>query len=197
MQDPALSAYGSGRAGSPFGGDRRDSTPPTPEQLMASNSSLHTRVGELELINKLYCDRVQQLELSDANAKHEQEMSRQEVAQLRAEIDARSQTETQMREQLEESHRRENNLKRRLDELELELEAKVAEAATATAVAATAAAAASNPSPTLDSISDPEPTAEQSPTDTPDAGEEDNGPPAKRTKLLDEPEANPEADAEP
>lgn len=207
----SLSAYGAG--GSPLSGDRRDSNPPSFEQLMSTNSSLHTRVGELELINKLYSDRVQQLELSDANSRHEQDLARQEVAQMRADLDATSKSEAQLREQLEDSHRRENSLKRRLDDLELELEAKVTEAATATAAAATAAAAVSNPSPTPapswaapehadEPAAEPttEPTAEPmvepaadlstdpALTETPDAVEED-GPPAKRAKLSDEPEA--------
>ncbi|KAL2111690.1 hypothetical protein VUR80DRAFT_9537 [Thermomyces stellatus] len=200
VNDPALasslSAYGAGRAPSPIG-DRRDSTPQTTEQLMASNSSLNTRVGELELINKLYSDRVQQLELSDANSKHEQEVARQEVAQLRAELEAKSKTEAQLREQLEDSHRREKNLKRRLDELELELEAKVAEAATATAAAATAAAAVSDPSPAFAPAESwaPEPAEDPNAAETVDALEDDTEPAAKRAKLSDEPEAGQEGES--
>lgn len=157
---------------------------------MASNSSLNTRVGELELINKLYSDRVQQLELSDANSKHEQEVARQEVAQLRADLEMKTNLETQLREQLDDSHRRENSLKRRLDELELELEAKVAEAATATAAAATAAAAASSgPSPDSVDAWVAEPAADSLAPNTEDVPDNDAEPPAKKPKLSDEPEA--------
>ena len=76
------------------------------EQLVASNASLHTRVGELELINKLYHDRVTQLEAEAAANKAVQDQS-QDLQRLLDET----------RKQLEDCHRRENNLKRRLDEL--------------------------------------------------------------------------------
>ncbi|PKS09097.1 hypothetical protein jhhlp_003711 [Lomentospora prolificans] len=193
IQDPSLAsslaAYGStGRAPSPLNGDRpRDSTPPTAEQLLATNSSLHTRVGELELINKLYSDRVQQLELSDASAKHEQELSRQEVAQLRADLEAKSKMETQLREQLDDSHRRENSLKRRLDELEIELDAKTAAIAAASAAATAAAATAivtdsvpiQSPAPAPATTSEIEPDIEQE-------SEHRGSPPPKKAKLSDE-----------
>ncbi|KEZ41256.1 hypothetical protein SAPIO_CDS7346 [Scedosporium apiospermum] len=189
IQDPSLAtslaAYGSaGRAPSPLNGDRRDSTPPSTEQLLATNSSLHTRVGELELINKLYSDRVQQLELSDANAKHEQELSRHEVAQLRADLEAITKAEAQLREQLDDSHRRENSLKRRLDELEVELEAKTA-AIAAASVAATAAAATAIVTDGTPPKS-PEPELEPQPEPEPEPEVRDS-PPAKKAKLSDEP----------
>ncbi|MBE3046581.1 hypothetical protein IMZ48_29435 [Candidatus Bathyarchaeota archaeon] len=190
----SLVGYGTGRAPSPLGGDRRDSTPPSIEQVLGANASLNTRVGELELINKLYSDRVQQLEMCDVNSKHEQEVGRLEVAQLHAELEARSNAEVQLREQLEDSHRRENNLKRRLDELELDLEVRLAEAATATAAAATAAAAASEPSPTPAASWAPDTAADLTSTETTDAPESDAGPPAKRPKLSDEPEDAPEGE---
>jgi len=81
--------------------------PPTQEALLADNASLKTRVSELEVIQELYRGRLQQLEQDEANARQTHELSQQ--------------TETQLRGELEESHRRENMLKRRLDELELEL----------------------------------------------------------------------------
>jgi GATA-binding protein, other eukaryote len=94
-------------ATSPLNGDRpRDATPPSLEQLMASNASLSTRVGELELINKLYHDRVTQLEneATATKAASDQALALQQLLD-------------ETRKQLEDSHRRENSLKRRLDEL--------------------------------------------------------------------------------
>ena len=79
----------------------------TYEQLIAANSSLKTRVSELEVINELFRGRVAQLEHDEQNNRHGQEMRR----------DAESDLQTQ----LEESRRRENQLKRRLDEYEQEL----------------------------------------------------------------------------
>jgi len=69
--------------------------PSTQESMLAENASLKTRVSELEVIQELYRGRLHQLEAD----------------------------ETQLRNELEESHRRENMLKRRLDEMELELKA--------------------------------------------------------------------------
>jgi GATA-binding protein len=85
-----------GRVASPMNGEH----PSTQESLLQENASLKTRVSELEVIQELYRGRLHQLEQDEQNAR---------------------QIEGQLRNELEESHRRENMLKRRLDELELEL----------------------------------------------------------------------------
>ncbi|KAG6032929.1 hypothetical protein E4U41_007087 [Claviceps citrina] len=102
-------------------GDR--DTPQTHEQLIAHNSSLKTRVSELEVINELFRGRLSQLEQQEAAARRGQEVAGVEQTQLRGQLEATMESEAQLRAQLEDSHRRENNLKRRLDELELELQA--------------------------------------------------------------------------
>ncbi|KAH7238243.1 hypothetical protein BKA59DRAFT_547188 [Fusarium tricinctum] len=101
-------ATGEGRASSPSNGDRKMDAPPTYEQLIAINSSLKTRVSELEVIIELFRGRLSQLEQQEAAARTGQQAADVEQSQLRA--------------QLEDSHRRENSLKRRLDELELEFQ---------------------------------------------------------------------------
>ncbi|KAI0154929.1 hypothetical protein GGR57DRAFT_100333 [Xylariaceae sp. FL1272] len=91
--------------------------PQTHEQLMAANSSLKTRVSELDLINELYRDRLQQFEQEGQNAdnfRHAAEMSAKEAANERAHRE-------EIQRQLDDCHRRENTLKRRLDEMEQEL----------------------------------------------------------------------------
>ncbi|WYZ45413.1 hypothetical protein EsH8_VIII_000729 [Colletotrichum jinshuiense] len=102
------------RSGSPLNGDRHLDVPQTHEQLIAANSALKTRVSELELINELFRGRLSQMEQDEASARRGQEISGKAEAQLRSQLETSN-------KQLEESHRRENNLKRRLDELELEL----------------------------------------------------------------------------
>ncbi|KAL7950200.1 hypothetical protein V8C42DRAFT_309779 [Trichoderma barbatum] len=131
VDDPSQSGVGGfnggdGRAGSPMNGDRGLESPQTQEQLIANNSSLKTRVRELEFINELFRGRLSQLEQQEAAASaalRGQEVAGVEHTQLRAQLDASKEIENQLRVQLEDSHRRENNLKRRLDELELELRA--------------------------------------------------------------------------
>jgi GATA-binding protein len=131
VDDPSQSGVGGfnngeGRAGSPMNGDRGLDSPQTQEQLIANNSSLKTRVRELEFINELFRGRLSQLEQQEAAASEAlrgQEVAGVEHTQMRAQLDASRDTENQLRVQLEDSHRRENNLKRRLDELELELRA--------------------------------------------------------------------------
>ncbi|ROT38669.1 hypothetical protein SODALDRAFT_339987 [Sodiomyces alkalinus F11] len=108
FQSFAMSSNSPNRPASPLNGNRHLDPPQTHEQLIATNSALKTRVSELEFINELFRGRLGQLEHDEANARRGQEINGQTEAQLRAE--------------LEESHRRENNLKRRLDELELELQ---------------------------------------------------------------------------
>lgn len=117
---------GEGRAVSPMNGDRGLESPQTQEQLIANNSSLKTRVRELEFINELFRGRLSQLEQQEAAASEAlrgQEVAGVEHTQLRAQLDVSRESEDQLRGQLEESHRRENILKRRLDDLELELKA--------------------------------------------------------------------------
>lgn len=108
-------------SGSPMNGDRGIDTPQTHEQLIAHNSSLKTRVSELEVINELFRGRLSQLEQQEAAARRGQEVSSVEQSQLRAQLEASDESQTLLQTQLEDSHRRENSLKRRLDELELEL----------------------------------------------------------------------------
>lgn len=88
-------------------GDRHLEVPQTYEQLIAANSSLKTRVSEFEVINELFRGRVTQLEQDEANARRGEEMRRE--------------SERNLRLHLEESQRRENQLKRRLDDLEREV----------------------------------------------------------------------------
>ncbi|KAJ0162461.1 GATA type zinc finger protein asd-4 [Colletotrichum tanaceti] len=109
-----LQGFSENRAGSPLNGDRHLDVPQTHEQLIATNSALKTRVSELELINELFRGRLSQMEQDEASARRGQEISGKAEAQLRMQLET-------SKKQLEESHRRENNLKRRLDELELEL----------------------------------------------------------------------------
>ena len=128
----AVAGASPGRATSPLNGERLD-VPQTQEQLIAANSSLKTRVSELEVINDFMQRRLAVFEYGGA---HEgQETGNQTDAQLRAQLEQSQQSEAQFKiqmeqaqmsdatakAQLEESHRRENMLKRRLDELETEL----------------------------------------------------------------------------
>lgn len=116
-----------GANGSPSNGERTSDGPQTLEQIVAHNSTLKTRVSELELIHELFRGRLSQLEQLEAAARRGQEAAGAEQDQLRSQLDAAKESENQLRAQLEDSHRRENNLKRRLDEMELELkEAKEA-----------------------------------------------------------------------
>ncbi|KAJ4164953.1 hypothetical protein LMH87_006605 [Akanthomyces muscarius] len=120
----AVSGYnGDAHNGSPLSGDRGSDGPQTQEQLIAHNSSLKTRVSELEVINELFRGRLSQLEQQEAAARHGQELAGAEQSQLRTLLENTQFSEGQLRDQLEDSHRRENNLKRRLDEMELELKA--------------------------------------------------------------------------
>ncbi|KAI1143032.1 hypothetical protein F5Y05DRAFT_140047 [Hypoxylon sp. FL0543] len=102
---------------SPMNGDQQQmEVPQTHEQLIAANSSLKTRVSELELVNELYRGRLQQLEQDMQNAdncRHSAEASAKEAATERMQRE-------EIQRQLDDSHRRENILKRRLDEMEQE-----------------------------------------------------------------------------
>jgi len=105
-----------GRSASPMNGSANLAIPQSIEQLIAENSSLKTRVSELEVINELFRGRVTQLEQDEANARRGEEMRRD--------------SENVLINRLEESQRRENQLKRRLDDVEREktgLERELAE----------------------------------------------------------------------
>jgi GATA-binding protein len=109
-----------GRAQSPLNGDRLD-MPQTHEQLLATNASLKTRVSELEVIQELYRGRIQQLEQEEVNRQAQEKNKTEADEQLHAQLAVMNETQAQLQKELEESHRRENMLKRRLDELEVEL----------------------------------------------------------------------------
>ncbi|KAL2008610.1 hypothetical protein VTN00DRAFT_6804 [Thermoascus crustaceus] len=87
--------------------DRHLEAPQTYEGLLAANTSLKTRVSELEVINELFRGRVAELEQSDATAR-------------RSEMIVRD-SEVRLRRSLEDAHRREDELKRRISELEQQL----------------------------------------------------------------------------
>ncbi|KAF2732740.1 putative GATA transcription factor [Polyplosphaeria fusca] len=74
------------------------------DALGAQNTSLRTRVSELEVINNLFRERVAELEQSEQDA--------------RRSVDASRETEGHLRMELEVSRQREADLKRRLEELE-------------------------------------------------------------------------------
>lgn len=84
--------------------DRHLEPPQTYEALMSANTSLKTRVSELEVINDLFKGRVAELEQSDANSR-------------RAEMIIRE-SENRLRQNLDESQRREESLKRHVNDLE-------------------------------------------------------------------------------
>lgn len=119
LQQP-LADFGvdaNGNAHSPMNGDAIQ----TPNQLLAVNSGLKTRVDELEVINDLIQRRLQHYETYGTGGNNEEGLVAQ--ANLRAQVESLQQSEAQLRSQLDESHRRENAMKRRLDEMELELNA--------------------------------------------------------------------------
>ncbi|KAK8080669.1 hypothetical protein PG997_008487 [Apiospora hydei] len=102
FQSPSLPQYpipgGSpGRSGSPVNGE-----PETREQLIAANASLKTRVSETRPNQRV------------DNWRHAAEQAQKNEAHERA-------MREDIQRQLEDSHRRENILKRRLDEIEQEL----------------------------------------------------------------------------
>jgi len=80
--------------------DRHLEPPPTYEGLQQQNTTLKTRVSELEVINDLFRGRVHELEQQDRRSVTIQE---------------------QLRQALDHSKQSENNLKRRLDDLEREV----------------------------------------------------------------------------
>ena len=76
--------------------DRHLEPPPSYESLQQSNTTLKTRVSELEIINDLFRDRVQELERTEM-------------------------IHSQLRQALEQSQQREADLKERLGDLEREV----------------------------------------------------------------------------
>ncbi|KAL4803500.1 hypothetical protein BDV18DRAFT_41798 [Aspergillus unguis] len=87
--------------------DRHHEAPQTYEDLLAANTSLKTRVSELDLINGLFRGRVAELEQSDATARRSEMILRD--------------SEVRLRRSLDDSQRREEELKRRISELEQQL----------------------------------------------------------------------------
>jgi GATA-binding protein len=81
--------------------------PLTIDSLIAANNKLKTRVAELELVNDLFRGRVGELENSESNAR-------------RAEI-SRKEAEVHLRQCLDEAAKREEALKRKVEEMEKEL----------------------------------------------------------------------------
>lgn len=96
------------RQPSPSAVDRQLDSSQTYESLFALNTSLKTRVSELDLINELFRGRVAELEQSDASAR-------------RSEMIARD-SEARLRRSLEESQRREEDLQGQVDELKRQIE---------------------------------------------------------------------------
>ncbi|PGH16875.1 hypothetical protein AJ79_01519 [Helicocarpus griseus UAMH5409] len=90
--------------GSTSSNDRHLEVPQTYEGLLAANTSLKTRISELELINELFRGRVAELEQSDAAAR-------------RSEMVVRD-SESRLSQSLEEAQKCEEGLKRRISELE-------------------------------------------------------------------------------
>lgn len=112
-----------GRPASPMNGEHLD-IPQTHEQLIAANSSLKTRVSELEVINELYRGRLTQLETDQQTSedyRHQAELAVKSEANERALREEAQRRHEEIQRHLEDSHRRENILKRRLDEMEQEL----------------------------------------------------------------------------
>ncbi|KAI1070039.1 hypothetical protein LB507_008027 [Fusarium sp. FIESC RH6] len=115
VDDPYPSGYAQtaeGHTTLPMNGDRKNDASQSREQLVAQNATLKTRVSELEVIMDLLQGRYNQ---------EQGQVAKVEYDQVVAEREAARESEAQLRKQLEDSHRRENILKRRLDDLELEL----------------------------------------------------------------------------
>ncbi|KAJ6008401.1 hypothetical protein N7540_012377 [Penicillium herquei] len=89
-------------------------SPQTYESLLALNTSLKTRVSELDLINELFRGRVAELEQSDASARRSEMIARDSESRLRD-------SEARLRRSLEDAQHREEALKRRINELENQL----------------------------------------------------------------------------
>ncbi|CAK7269288.1 GATA zinc finger protein 3 [Sporothrix epigloea] len=125
-QGQHLPAFGDG-SGHHDSSVNGDGGPQTADQLVATNSSLKTRVAELEVINDFITRRLGHYEPvygSAANTVDGQDGSGQgsgDDLQLRSQIELLTQSERQLRSDLEEGHRRENMMKRLIEELEQKL----------------------------------------------------------------------------
>lgn len=84
--------------------DRHLEPPQTYEALLNANTTLKTRVSELEVINDLFKGRVAELEQNDAASRRSEMIIRE--------------SENRLRQTLDETQRREDSLKRRVAELE-------------------------------------------------------------------------------
>ncbi|KAI1845752.1 hypothetical protein JX265_000069 [Neoarthrinium moseri] len=123
-QYPLPTGGSPGRPGSPMNGEARLDASETREQLIANNSSLKTRVSELEVINELFRSRLTQLEadqMSSDNFRHQAEEAARAEAEERQRREDIQRKHEETQRQLDDSHRRENAFKRRLDEMEQEL----------------------------------------------------------------------------
>ncbi|KAG5299951.1 GATA transcription factor [Histoplasma capsulatum var. duboisii H88] len=101
---PSLQLHNPSISSTSSANDRHLEAPQTYEGLLAANTSLKTRINELELINELFRGRVAELEQSDATAR-------------RSEMVARD-SESRLSQLLEETQKREDGLKRKIAELE-------------------------------------------------------------------------------
>lgn len=123
-QGQHLQAFGTPGDGSGQHDANGDGGPQTSDQLAATNSSLKTRVAELEVINDFITRRLGHYEpvYGSGTGQDGQDGGQQaDETQLRSQIELLTQSERQLRADLEEGHRRENMMKRRLNELEQEL----------------------------------------------------------------------------
>jgi GATA-binding protein len=121
---PVFSIPGASPGGtSPHNGDHRGDGAETQESLMAANSTLKTRISELELIHELYRGRLSQLENDQAQFHQQLESFREADEQLRAELTASHNREMALKHRLEEilgiqePHEGEASLKRRFDDV--------------------------------------------------------------------------------
>lgn len=80
---------------------------------MAQNNNLKIKVNELEVINNLYKDQVSALESSETNARRSEMLIRD--------------SEGRLRRSLEDSYKREDELKRKIERLEALLKDKRAD----------------------------------------------------------------------
>ena len=77
--------------------------PQTYDAVVALNTSLKTRVSELEVINDLFRGRVTELERGERDARQAEEVKREEVEGLKQELEEIRQREKLLKEKLEES----------------------------------------------------------------------------------------------
>lgn len=125
-QGQHLQAFGDG-SGHHDSSVNGDGGPQTADQLVATNSSLKTRVAELEVINDFITRRLGHYEpvygsgATTADGQDGTGQSNGDDMQMRSQIELLTQSERQLRSELEEGHRRENMMKRLIEELEQKL----------------------------------------------------------------------------